>query len=607
MAIAYLDGPRLRRALQAGLHRLLSDQEFLNKINVFPVADGDTGTNLGLTAQFILNATQASDTREVGDALSEIADAALDGARGNSGAIVAQFFHGLADSCAGAQRLCPADLARALSAASEYARSAVEEPREGTLLTITRVLADQAQELVERGHDDFATLLPRAMPGLEAALTATTTQLDELRRANVVDAGAAGLVDIVRGIVRLIETGERSSVDDIRLHGDLPEVLGDSDGSAELRYCTECFVNGFELDSRRLREQLTAMGNSLVLAGSHRKLKVHIHTDSPSRVFELAASYGQISGEKVDDMQRQTHARRERHPVAVVTDSAADLPEAEFERLDIHMVPIRVHLGDRSYLDKVTISADEFYRQLADGVTPLNTSQPPPGDFRRTYEFLVSHFDDVLSVQLTGQVSGTLQAARSAADRMPDGQRVHVVDSRNVSLGQGLVTLAAAECAHAGMSIEAIQERLRSDVIPATRTYAMVRDLTYAVRGGRVPGYVKQIAELLRLTVILRVTDDGDVKARGALLGRRNALRRFARFLEKRMDPSLTYRLAIGHGAAPDDACWLMQRLLSNTPRVDLHYLTELGSALGVHGGPGLIVVAVQTIPDGGLSVTAPA
>jgi DegV family protein with EDD domain len=601
MAISYLDGSRLRRALKAGLYQLLSDQEFLNKINVFPVADGDTGTNLGLTAHFILNATNASQTQAAGDALSEIADAALDGARGNSGAILAQYFHGLADSCAGALRLGPADLSRALSAASDYARGAVSEPREGTLLTVARALADQVDTLVSQGQDDFVTLLPQALPGLEIALTETTAQLDTLRRANVVDAGAAGLVDIVRGIVRLIETGQQASADDIRLHGDLPEVLGEAAAADDLRYCTECFVSGFELDARRLREQLTSLGNSLVLAGSHRKLKVHIHTDQPSRVFDLAGSYGRVSGEKADDMHRQTHARRDRHPVAIVTDSAADLPESECERLDIHMVPIRVHLGERSYLDKVTISADEFYRQLAAGVTPLKTSQPPPGDFRRAYEFLVSHFDDVLSVQLTGQVSGTLQAARSAAQRMPDGRRVHVMDSRNVSLGQGLVTLYAAECAHAGQSIEAIKETLRRDVIPATRTYAIVRDLAYAVRGGRVPGYVKRLADLLRLTVILRVTDDGHVKARAALLGRRNVLHRFARYLQRRIDPQQTYRLAIGHGAAPDDASWLMHRLLAHTPHVDLHYVTELGSALGVHGGPGLIVVALQACPADGL------
>ncbi len=607
MSISYVDGPRLRRALQAGLHELLTEQEFLNKINVFPVPDGDTGTNLALTAQSILSVVRASRTRASGPSLTEIADAALDGARGNSGAILAQLFHGIADSCVNTRRLTAGDLAVALARASEYARGAVERPRRGTLLTVADALADRVQALVAGGTADFGQLLPRVLPAVEAALHATTAQLEVLRRAGVVDAGAAGLVAIVRGVCRLIETGQQVSVEQIRLHGELPEAFGASDAPEQFRYCTECFVSGYELSNRRLRERLTALGNSLVLAGSHRKLKVHIHTDTPAQVFQLAAAFGAVSGEKVDDMQRQAHARRHRQPVAVITDSAADIPESECERLDIHMVPIRVHLDDRSYLDKVTISAADFYRQLAAGVAPLKTSQPPPGDFRRSYEFLVSHFDAVLSVQLTGRVSGTLQAARGAAQRMPDGDRVHVIDSRSVSLGQGLITLFAAECAQAGMALEKIKEKLERDVIPATHTYAIVPDLAYAVRGGRVPGYVKRLADALRLTAILKVTADGSVKARGALVGRGNVLERFANYVAKRMDPQRSYRIAVGHGAAAADARWLLQRLLESTPRVESHYFSELGSALGVHGGPGLLVVAFQAYPPGAPSERHPA
>ncbi len=601
MVIAYLDGPRLRRGLQAGLNELLSQQEYLNKINVFPVPDGDTGTNLALTAQSILSVVGTSTTPAAGPALSEIADAALDGARGNSGAILAQLFHGLADSCAGVGRLTSQQLAGALAAASEYARGAVEQPRPGTLLTVADALAAQIKALVNDGCVDFAQLLPRALPGLQDALAATTEQLDVLRKAGVVDAGAAGLVNIYAGICHFVATGEQTSVDHIKLHGDLPEVFGTSDAVEQYRYCTECFVGGYELNSRRLREQLSALGNSLVLAGSHRKLKVHIHTDEPRTVFRLAGQFGVVSGEKVDDMHRQTHSRQHRHPVVVITDSAADIPESECERLDIHMVPIRVHLAERSYLDKVTISAEDFYRQLTEGVAPLKTSQPPPGDFRRSYEFLVSHFDDVLSVQLTGRVSGTLQAAKSAAERMPDGERVHVIDSRNVSLGQGLITIYAAECAQAGMSLRQITESLQRNAIPGTQTYGLVRNLAFAVRGGRLPGYVKRIADALRLTIILKVTPDGDVKPQGALFGQRNLLERFAAYVQKRMKPDRTYRIAVGHGAAADDARWLLHRLLQTTSRVNAHYFTELGSALGVHGGPGMVVVALQDYEKPGL------
>ncbi|MCP5118325.1 MAG: DegV family EDD domain-containing protein, partial [bacterium] len=165
--------------------------------------------------------------------------------------------------------------------------------------------------------------------------------------------------------------------------------------------------------------RLAVLGDSLVLAGTKSKAKIHIHVNAPESVFDLAREYGELSGLKADDMHRQQHSTHaDDVRFAVITDSAADIPDEDLERLDIHMVPCRVQFGERGYLDKVSITPQEFFEELERNPLPPTTSQPSPGDFRRHYQFLASHFPHVISVNLTPTVSGTLQAARSAASRV---------------------------------------------------------------------------------------------------------------------------------------------------------------------------------------------
>ena len=589
--ITYIDGPRLRQAMSAGISQLLSEEDLLNRINVFPVPDGDTGTNLALTARAMVNVLRNSTTVGVGDSLQQLADAALDGSRGNSGAILAQFLHGLSDATGNRTRLTPDELVAALGQAVRYARDAIERPRKGTMLTIFEVMHANSVEYIQNNpNTGFGQLIEALADKLEAALQATKFQLEALTKANVVDAGAAGVVAIVQGIDSLLRG---------KTVGELPDIGSDMVADAvesseeEYQFCTECIVTGTALNHRQVREALAELGNSMVVAGGPTRLKLHIHTDKPEQVFDIAGQFGSLSGQKADDMHRQAMAIRADMGVAVITDSAADLLQSEAERLNIHMVPLRVHIGEYSYLDKVSLSFQDLYQKVSESDAELRTSQPPPGDFRRMYEYLDSHFEAVISVQLSDKLSGTLQAARSAIDRLEPGHGVKLVNSRNVSLGQGLLTLYAGECAAAGLAVEDIAARLEQ-LIPQTRTFAIVTDLSYGVRGGRVPRNRKAIADLLRVTPVLRTDSEGNVKTNRILWGRRNATEKFARYVARQCDKKLTYRIAVGHGNDAGQGWQLLQSLLSRIPNVEQHYVAEVGAALGVHGGPGMLVVALQ-------------
>jgi uncharacterized protein len=590
-----LDAAQLGRALRAGIHRLLARQEHLDRINVFPVPDGDTGTNLAITMTAVLGVLKRRPFNHAGRLLTEVADAALDGARGNSGAILAQFFLGLGDRAGHLEALSAGEFAEAVQGGAAYAREALADPREGTILTVLQDVATELRRLAADGVLDIRALLRRGLERAERSLEATREQLDELHRANVVDAGAAGFVTLLEGVSAYLDSGE---LDESEISfGTVPSEPESAGGEASLehRWCTECMVSGAAIDHRRLREQLAPLGSSLVVAGTRRKVRVHMHVAEPRELFRIAAEHGAVSGEKADDMQRQqratAHAARRR--IAIVTDSAADIPDEELERLDIHLVPVRVHFGERSFLDKVTLGPEEFYRLLATSRVQPKTSQPPAGDFRRLFEFLGSHYEAVLSVNLTGAVSGTRQAAESAAGRVAARERIRVIDSRNASAGQGLAVLYAAECVAAGMDAAAVAAAVRA-VLPRTRTFALLPTLDYAVRGGRVPALARTLARLLRVAPLLATFPDGRISIGGALVGRSRLTEKFARFIGRRIDERRRYRLIVGHGDAPAEGARLLELLTRGRGNIDRAWLLPVGTALGVHGGPGLLVAGLQ-------------
>jgi len=596
-----LDAGELARALTSGIHCVLHQQESLNRINVFPVADGDTGTNLCVSLGAALNLLLSPGSERLGDFLARLADVLLDSARGNSGAIVAQFFQGVSDSAGDLAHFSASSFALAIEKGSEYAHDALAEPREGTILSVIAVFARSLREhvAVEPGTTLSASM-KQATEAAKLALARTEDQLDVLKKAGVVDAGAKGFVALVEGMSGYFSDGAiPAPPDNVGKIADLASIDPDGgDAYLQFRFCTECVVTGVDIDRRKLREKLSTLGNSLVLAGTKRKAKIHIHVNEPESVFDIARGYGELGGMKADDMHRQQHSAHERSAkFAVITDSAADIPDEDMERLDIHMVPCRIQFGDRGYLDKVSITTSEFFEELATNPTAPTTSQPAPGDFRRQFEYLASHFRDVVSVNLTPLVSGTLQAAQSAASRTNASGRVHVVNSRNASLGQGQIAVFAAECAEAGVDIATTLAALE-EIVAKTTSFGLIRDLSYAVRGGRVPRSKKLIADWLGLTPVIRTKPDGSVSASGILPGTKKLLPKFARYIARHCSHDAELHLAIGHANCEDDAKALEIQLAELLPNSTRCTITGLGSALGVHGGPGSIVVGVQEYQD---------
>jgi hypothetical protein len=592
MAIQYLDGIRLHRTFQAGLHRVLARETYLNKINVFPVPDGDTGTNLAYTLMAIKKRIQREVNPDLSAMSTTLATAALDGARGNSGVILAQFLVGFAKGVNNQEQLDTNGFATAMETARTFAYEALVQPQEGTILTVISQWVKTLQQACD-SLIDFKTLLQEALDSAQEALLETPKRLGVLAKAGVVDAGGQGFVDLLRGIQEYIHEGTTQLVTLTTPETkQLPETVVSGE---QYQFCMECVVTGDAIDRKEIQNSLANLGNSIVVAGLADKVRVHIHTNEPRAVLKICEGYGTVSDEKADDMYRQEKdARHASWDIAVVVDSGCDLPETVLERLNIHVIPVRLNFGSEHYIDKMTINGEEFWRELATNPIHPQTSQPPPGDFLRQYQFLASHYRCAVSIHLPESVSGTCQSARTAL-RSLDNFTATVVDSQNVSIGMGLVAIRAAEAVQAGKKFDEVLA-ITKKAVKQTKLYISLDTLSYLVKGGRISKSKQTVAELLRIHPILTLAEHG-VKTVKYLWGGKKKHEKFIQFVLKRIPKDKKVRIGVGHAQCLDKAQEVAS-MMESIVGADNVFLAEVGPALGVHAGPKSIAIAVQTLEE---------
>ena len=299
---------RAREIARAALRNLEANQQRIDDLNVYPVPDGDTGTNLTLTVRAIVEALEKSTADGHEAVAKELSRAALMGARGNSGVIFSQIVRGFADVLGERDPIDEPMIARAFRSASDAAYRAVRRPVEGTMLTVIREMAEAA-ESPEARELEKPELLTFVVARGEDALARTPDLLAVLKEAGVVDAGGAGLLEIIRG-VRAAVAGElipdaRSEAAPLSLEAMHQEL-------SEFRYCTVFVIEGKSLDIDDLEREFERLGDSLLVVGDATALKVHVHTDDPGAALTLGTASGTIDGIEIADMHRQTMEREQR-------------------------------------------------------------------------------------------------------------------------------------------------------------------------------------------------------------------------------------------------------------------------------------------------------
>ena len=561
-------------------------REELNRINVFPVPDGDTGTNFALTLRAAAESVRDLDGAELPVVTKTIAEACVFNARGNSGMLLSHFVVGFQETLGEQPVARTDDVARAFRGGADHVLKGLDEPVEGTILTVCRDAAEAARRAASRTRD-LADFMARVLEEAQASLQRTPELLPVLREAGVVDAGAMGFVRLIEGIVRLID-GDPIGEARVAPQISMPDVAALTEVTSErdYRYCTEVLVRGDPLPATTVvRSDLRTLGGSIVVLATESLLKIHVHTDSPDRVFELAGGWGEIQSTKADDMREQ---RRERHQaqrsVGIVVDSTSDLPDNLVDRHAIVVVPVQVVSGNQSWLDRVEIDPAEVYERMRAGEI-FTTSQPTPGALVRAFEDARAHSKEIIGMFVSGALSGTLGSAQAAAKATTlDG--ISIFDSRTASWGLGLLALRAAELAEQGWEAAAIIDELERIRSTAGGIFT-VDTFENLLQSGRVGRGKAWLGELLDIKPILEITSDGRVAPLDRVRGRDQLIPRVLKHLDQRFTPRpARLRISVVHAAAPTVAEQLRATLVDRYSPTECH-VGLITAALGVHTGPG--------------------
>lgn len=495
---AVWDGRALLGAIRAATEWLGANRDRVNALNVFPVPDGDTGTNMGLTMRAALDeaVNAGPDVHPLaGEVAARVAYGSLMGARGNSGVILSQIFRGFARAIADRQEIDGRDLAAALASAREMAYKAVMRPVEGTMLTVIRVAAEAAEAAAER-TPSLPAVLAEAGRGAREALATTPDLLDILRQAGVVDAGGQGIVYILEGMERFA-LGEQVVTEPSQAGTPAPlgaemaflDQVEDLHGEEAFGYCTNFMVFGEGMDFERCRAHIAAMGESAVIVGDDRLLKVHIHVLNPGKVLDYAVGLGQLGQIKIDNMQSQTEnltAQREQARGPGLNGGANGARDEEPEVAGYHLLPtpalapakpalaVLPPIGRHAVL--AVAAGDGLSEALRSmGATMIvrggQTMNPSTEELLSAVE--AAPADEVILLPNNPNILLT-------ANQVPDlsTKQVRVVPSRSVP--QGLAALAAYT----------VDGDLEKNVAEMTKSLCNVRtvELTCAVRDAMING-----------------------------------------------------------------------------------------------------------------------
>ncbi|WP_372751038.1 DegV family protein [Labilibaculum sp.] len=593
ITIPFINGKFLYYAFIAGGNQILKNQAAINKINFFPVNDKDTGTNLASTIRSVIDNTTPHKSYK--KTVNNIADAALLGARGNSGVIFAQFLHGLSRETQNHSVITLFEFAGSVKRSIPYIYEAIANPVEGTMLTVIKEWSQFLTSKKDSVHD-FKKVIIDSLAVLEKSLAETVFTLKVVNKSGFVDAGAKGFVLFIKGIIDFVkDTNIRHLA--VESQQNLTLIHSDDMNNEPIlhRFCTEAIIKQLTISKLELQKILCKSGDSVVIAGSQSICRMHLHTNYPAKLFHELKDIGTISYQKVDDMLRQQQAIIHRKwNIAILTDSTCDLSKDLLDHYQIHMVPINLNFGQNHFLDKVTIQPNQFYDMLESESEFPKTSQINEQIFTNVYSHLATHYDAVIALHLTSQFSGTFSNSKKAAARVSYefNKPIHVIDTKNLSGALGLIVLKAAQYVESAKSFESIIKSITKD-IENTKIFVSVKDLKYMIKGGRVSKPKGFIANMFGLNPVISMDKYGKSLLFGKTFSQKASLNKIYKHIKKISKGKKIWNYIILHAHNPDGAVNVETEMFKTTG-IKAISVVDISPVIGMHAGNGSLAIALM-------------
>jgi DegV family protein with EDD domain len=475
-----------------------------------------------------------------------------------------------------------------------YIYEAVANPVEGTMLTVIREWANYIYDNRNR-ITDFNQLFIDSFDVLNRSLIATKSKLAVLTKANVVDAGARGFVFFVEGIIDFITNRNLKDLIQVKAETALFEKIEETiPEKVEYRYCTEALIKKSSIDNKALLSILEKYGNSIVVAGSDKMRRLHLHTNNPSGLFSELRNKGTIAFQKADDMVRQSEVVYNRKwKIALVTDSTCDLDQDTIDKYQINMLPINVNFGEDHYLDKITIQPEQFYTLLKENKDYPKSSQVNEKSFINLYSHLASHYDSIIAIHLSDKLSGTFNSSQKAARAISTefNKPISVIDSRSISGALGLVLLRTAEAISAGYSHDQVV-KMAEGWTKKAHIFVSVRTIKYLVRSGRVSMVRGFLARILNVNPVVSIDVSGKAILLDKTFSQKANMTRVMKHITKINQMDKIWNYIVLHANNRDAADWYSTRMEMLTSRKPA-FVVNISPVLGAHAGTGAAAVAL--------------
>ena len=455
-----IDAALFKSMIMSGAALLEQNKQHINDLNVFPVPDGDTGTNMSLTLNSGVTALKNGSFQTVGEQADAVAAALLRGARGNSGVILSLLFRGISKALKGRETIGTYEFASALTEGVSVAYKAVMRPTEGTILTVSRLAADAAMEYAETG-DDFEPMMEHLLQVGNQALAETTEQNPVLKKAGVVDAGAKGYLFIMQGMLSAIEGAPVVAQESESIEQARAQFEAFSDEDITYTYCTEFIVSRESLrDPDSLRDFLSGIGDSIVVVDDDEIIKVHVHTDMPGAVLTQALTYGSLVSVKIENMRLQ-------HTQMIEQNQEVQQPEAPKANKRYGVVAVCAGEGMKHVFDNLGVDAVVTGGQTMNPSTEdiLNAVESVPAD---TVFVLPNNKNIIMAAQQcqpicskkvvvipTKTVPQGVSAMVNFDQELPEDELSDAMGDACESVHTALITYAARDSEFDGTSIHA--------------------------------------------------------------------------------------------------------------------------------------------------------
>ncbi len=595
-----MDGIRYQRAILAGCREILEHEKELNKINVFPIPDKDTGSNLKKTLMPLLAYYPVRQPR-INRISHDMAELAVQSALGYSGIIFSQIFLGFAQGLQDFDRIYPENLAAVMASAVSSAYQSVKHPSEGTILTVLKTWTKEVTRL-SLSEKDFVQILESSHQKALSTLESTPEQLEILKKHRVVDAGGKAWIYFLKGILRYIERGKL-----IKLKREIESPRKKISGHREAFYCAECCVRAKNLDRIALLEKLNGVGYDLIFHGAAHFAKLHIKARDPEEVFSCTSLFGETSAKKIFSSDTDVSDQKMK-PICLIADSTCDISEDLIEDNPIYFVPIKVHAGEKVFTDRWDLIPEEFYGLLDSSPPFPKTSQPSLMDFTRTYRHLLLHYRSIISVHLSKALSGTFQTALQACQQT-SSERISIIDGNSISVGLGLVLLEGIRALRHSHTKDETLARMEK-AARRGRIFIGLPTLKFLIKGGRLTKTKGFIAELLGINPILTIDAKGKLVPMAKARGKKRLKAKVIELASEKISRKTgRVSMAVAHTNAYDVGERISRKLVEILGR-EPEFVLNASPALGAHAGPGAFGIAIleaedQSLPEPDMTLKA--